>query len=509
MHAAVLIPAFQLQALAHSGFTEPVALLDAVAGSSSLVREQASVLHLNAVARSFQVHPGMTASMAQARCAAIQLLYRDAAAEGAAQQRLLECASNQTPYYESTLPGLCVLDLSSLKGIRGSEQAWGETLRQDLARHRLSARIGFARHADLAVLAAHTARPIRIIHDTPGNENENRRFLNALPLSVLNPTWQTAEVFALWGIKTVGQLCQLPRSGVTQRLGREGMLLWDLANGGHERLLRLVRPVPGYRMEEDFEHRVECLEPLLFILRRHLQHLCDRLGADWKVAAAAALELRFEDRTSHRRDLRVAEPTRDVDLLFRVIHTALEGFTAAAPICGLTLELQPITPSGCQSHLFERTLKDPNRFAETLSHLEALVGTGNVGRVKLLPSRRLDAFAVTPFFDLENGSSSPSPATAVTIPSEEMTCVGLPLRRLRPAPPAEVFLVNEKPAAFRTPHYSQVITACDGPWLISGNWWDATQAWRREIWVVTGEKGALFQLARQRNGEWILEGLLG
>lgn len=507
MHAAILIPAFQLQALAPRSFSEPVALLDAVAGSAPLVREQACVLHLNAVARSFQVHPGMTASMAQARCPTIQLLYRDAAAEGQAQQRLLECAVTRTPFFESTLPGLCVLDLSSFKGVRGSEQEWGSAIRQDLARHGLCARIGFARHADQAVLAAHTARPLRALYEEPGDGS--RRFLNALPLSVLNPTWQTAEVFALWGIKTVGQLCQLPRSGVTQRLGREGMLLWDLAHGGHERLLKLVRPIPEYRMEEDFEHRVECLEPLLFVMRRHLQHLCDRLGADWKVAAAATLELRFEDRTSHRRDLRVAEPTRDVDLLFRVIHTALEGFTAAAPICGLTLELQPITPAGCQSHLFERTLKDPNRFAETLSHLEALVGTGNVGRVKLLPSRRLDAFAVTPFFDQEDGSSSPSPAAPVTIPSEEMTAVGLPLRRLRPAPPAEVFLVNEKPAAFRTPHYSQVITACDGPWLISGNWWDATQAWRREIWVVTGEKGALFQLARQRNGEWILEGLLG
>jgi protein ImuB len=262
-----------------------------------------------------------------------------------------------------------------------------------------------------------------------------------------------------------------------------------------------VRPAPGFRIEEDLEHPVECLEPLLFVLRRHLQSLCERLGAAWRVAAAAVLELRFEDRTCHRRELRVAEPTRDVELLFRVLHTSLEGFTAAAPIKGLALELLAVVPAGSQTLLFERTLKDPNRFAETVAHLEAVVGPGRVGRVRLLPSRRLDAFVVTGFF--EGGLGPVLPGAA------EMSPGGLPLRRLRPPPVTQVFLVNDRPAAFRAAQYSLAVTACDGPWLVSGDWWDATQSWRREVWIVAGEDGGLYQLARQRSGEWLLEGLLG
>lgn len=498
MFAAIHLPCFQFQAITLGGAAGPSALLDEVVTGTPLAREQACVLQVNAEAERLLVHPGMTASMARARCATLQFLYRDAGAELAAQKVLMQCSSNRTPFYESTSPGLCVLDLSSLPGVRGCELAYGKAICEELAQSKLTARVGFARQADLAILAAHTASPVRVMR----GEEDDRACLGALPLAVLQPTWQTAEVFALWGVKQVGDLCKLPRAGVTERLGREGMLLWDLATGGGDRLLRLVRPAPGYRLEEDFEHAIECLEPLLFILRRHLQNLCDRLGATWRVAAAAVVELYFEDGSQHRRELRIAEPTRDVELLFRVIHTALEGVTAAAPIKGLGLELRAVTPAGSQSLLFERTLKDPNRFAETLAHLEAVVGAGNVGRVRLLPSRRLDAFAVTGFFENEKSATPPRAL-------EVSTCSGLPLRRLRPAPVTQVFLVDQKPAAFRNARYSQAVTACDGPWLVSGDWWDVTQAWRREIWIVTGEDGGLYQLARHRNGEWVMEGLLG
>jgi len=58
------------------------------------------------------------------------------------------------------------------------------------------------------------------------------------------------------------------------------------------------------------------------------------------------------------------------------------------------LSLTPVCPAHQQTQLFERSLRDPNRLAETLAQQEAMLGIGKVGRVQLLPSRRVDAFTL-------------------------------------------------------------------------------------------------------------------
>ena len=193
----------------------------------------------------------------------------------------------------------------------------------------------------------------------------------------------------------------------------------------------------------------------------------------------------------------MAEPTRDVELLFRVLHTHLDGLSAAAPMNYVALEIHPTRPSGNQCQLFERALRDPNRFAETLTQIEAVLGVGRVGRANLLPSRRTDAFSVVGFND-----------RTATIPIIAHTPASLPLRRLRPTPTVRVSLSNGKPGSFQQGREQHVITRVEGPWLLSGDWWDALTRWDKEVWTVQTEGGALYQLARQQDA-WVLEGTLG
>lgn len=493
MHAALWLPRFQLQAVLRAQPSKEkkvmVALLDETAAGA---RDGERILHASAEAERGSVHAGMTASQAQVRCPSLVFLHRDAATEAAAQHELLHCASQWTPDYEATLPGCCVLDLHRNRQIAGNEHAHGMAMHEHLQRQALHAHVGFATNADLAVLAAQAAQPVLVLRD----QKEEADLLHRLPVTTLCPSAETQHVLSLWGVRTLGDLVKLPRADVTSRLGSEGHLLWDMAAGGRQRLLKLVRPSPGFHDEQDLEHPIECLEPLMFILRRMLQGLCDRLADVWLVAAAMLITLRFEDKSEHRRELHVAEPSRDVEMLFRVLQTHLDSVSAAAPIILVALEIKPTRPAGDQRHLFERSLRDPNRFAETLTKLEALLGIGQVGKARLLPSRRTDAFAITTFTD-----------SSLTAPISH-TPAGLPLRRLRPSPAIQVTLRNGRPDAFRQGREHRLITEAEGPWLLSGDWWDANKRWDKEVWTVQADDGVLYQLAKQ-NHAWVLEGTLG
>ncbi|MDZ4289315.1 MAG: DNA polymerase Y family protein, partial [Prosthecobacter sp.] len=333
-----------------------VALLD---GDLNATRDQAVLRQVNAVAERHDVQAGMTAPQAQARCPKMVFLHPEPDEEEAIQRELLDCAASCTPFFELTLPGLCILDLSRVRDLAGRETVYAKHLQQQLAQRRLEVRVGLAGQPDLAMLAAQAARPVLVLK----TDADATAFLHALPVAALRPSAEISQVLSLWGIHTLGQFVGLRRPAVAARLGTEGTLLWDIAAGGRNRLLQLIRPPLRFHAEMELEHAIECLEPLLLLLRRLIEGLCRRLTEAWLVAAALRLVLRFEDQSEHRAELRIAEPSRDVELLIRLLHTHLEGLKAAAPILYLSLQLQPIRPPGSQGDLFSRGLRDPNRFA--------------------------------------------------------------------------------------------------------------------------------------------------
>jgi protein ImuB len=494
LHAALWIERFQLQAVlrAHAPVTRGtvIGLLDAEPAETAR-DAKVRLLHASHAAQRHGVHAGMTASQAQARCPRILFLHRDANEENRAQQDLLDCAALWTPDYEATAPGMCVLDLSRARDIAGRKEECGRRMHEHLAERRLHARVGFAGNAGLALLAAHAGDPVLVLRE---NTDDAEQFLARLPVEALRPAPDVAEALRLWGIRTLGQFAKLPRQGVATRLGAEGLLLHDLARGGSDRLLRLVRPPVEYREEVELEHGIESLEPLLFLLRRALDKLCAELSGAWLVAAALRLTLRFADQSEHHRELRAAEPTRDADLLLRMLQTHLDGFTAAAPAIAFALQLQPAPPAASQGQLFERGLRDPNRFAETLAQLEALLGAGRAGRVRLLPSRKPESFTVGNFLDAASRN--------LLVHSHDR----LPLRLLRPAPPAGVFISGGRPVAVQANGTVFHVAGADGPWLLSGDWWDA-DAWTREVWELTDDHG-LHRIARH-NGAWRLDAVIG
>ena len=502
MFAAWLLPRFMLQAL-RARQPDRIAVLEETPCKTVSQQENTLILSISHGAERTGVHPGMTVSQALARCPNLQVRYRDGQAEQAVQSLLLKAAESWTPDYESTRPGICVLDLSHTRWLSQEIHlhAWqdrGLQMRQDMQTQGYDLRVGFAENADLAILAAHVADPVRVLR---AGVAEEKHVLHDLPLTILNPSPPVLEVLSLWGIRTLGQLVALPRADLASRLGAEGLRLRDMAQGGKERLLSLVRSQEQFREVVELESPIESLEPLMHLLERLLQRFSAQLAASWHVAGSLNLTLRFADRSSHERDLGVAEPTREVPVLMRLLRTYLEGLTAAAPIIGVSLELTPVRAASSQPTLFERGLSDPNRFAETLSALEVLLGRGRVGRAELLPSRRPDAYHVAGF--LESFTAS---ALASTSDADQF--IGLPLQRFRPPRPALVTLHQQRPVELRLDGTVLSVRESRGPWLLSGNWWDLRQVWQHEIWEVEDMQGVLYRLI-QENNRWFVEGLYG
>jgi protein ImuB len=207
------------------------------------------------------------------------------------------------------------------------------------------------------------------------------------------------------------------------------------------------------------------------------------------------LTLPLANGSAYVRTFTVPSPTADVDVLFRILHTHLDGLRLDHRAMGLRLLITPTRPERQQFQLFETPLRDPNRFGETLGRLAALVGEENVGVVEMLDTHRPDSIRLRPPRFSELGNAAP--------PAHDFA-VGLPLRRFRPPVAAQVRVVKHQPLRLESARVCGAIRAVLGPYRVSGGWWDS-DPWSTEEWDVEMEQGGLYRLARVGH-EWRMEG---
>ena len=309
---------------------------------------------------------------------------------------------------------------------------------------------------------------------------------------------QILSILHKWGIHTLGQFAPLDREQLGARLGPEVIQMWERANGQSNRVLKLIRPPESFEESFEFENEIETAEPLLFMLRRFLEQLAIRLSGIYLVAKELTLRIKFTDKQIYERIFKIPQPTNNVDLLFRMLHTHLENFKSEHAIVAVALSAQPIKPAREQFGLFETTLRNPHQLSETLAHLTALLGADRVGTPVLEETHRPDAFRMESFawqvgaIDLNRPKAiEPTFQTA--------------LRRFRPNVSASVLLDEEGPVHVRGADVHGKIIEQHGPFLISGNWWDE-KLWARTEWDLQLEDGELI-LAHQSQGTWKVDGI--
>lgn len=499
MFAVLHIPDFALHAVlrTESAIGKRPAALFSDSGKKSVV------LAANSSARAAGVELGMSAPQAVARCAQLVIRAAVPAAESEARAALLAVGFTLSPSIEDTAPGICTIDL---KGADSSKLvSCAHTAIESLIRLDLPATAGVAA---TPLLALYAARQLSLFPAIPGRNpsDDSRRgkvllveniagFLAPLPLSTADPSAELSAVLANWGIRTLGGFTALPRDEIVHRFGAEGLALWQRAAGGAARPLHTMAPPKKFWAEMEFEQELETLEPLLFIVRRFLERLTLELQGAQFVAAELALTLLLEDEARHTIHFRLPEPTTEVEILFRTLHTHLESLRTDTGIVAAQLLITPARPLVRQQGLFETGLRDPQGFGETLARVSALVGADRVGTPQLIDAHRADATTLVPPFAV-----IPPPAEPPVHPP-----LGLPLRRFRPPLPARLEFTEGRATYLWTERVHGEISGQRGPWPSNGDWWQSDRAWARREWDIALASGGLYRLLRIADA-WFLEG---
>jgi protein ImuB len=425
----------------------------------------------------------------------VRLVSRSLETESAARAVLLECVSQFSPRIEEAGTATAcafVLDITGTERLFGAPAQLAERMRTALASSGFRASIAVSTNFHTARMKAEATRGIAIIA-----AGEESAALANLPLASLHLPEDPREVFAMWGIRTLGELAGLSEAELITRLGPEARTWLELARGGHAHIFQPIEPEFTLREFCEFEDPVEEIDSLLFMGARMIECLVARAVDRALSLALLTARMRLEGGKSHECVLRPAVPSVDRKFLLKLLQLEIGAHPPQAAVVSLELAAEAGRCGTVQLGLFAPQTPEPSRLDVTLVRLRAIVGDDHVGSPVLEDTHRPGAFRMEGF-----AHGTPERKRESGVPR-------LALRRMRPPVPVRVVQRGARPAAFRDAENRFEVTAAYGPWRTSGCWWSA-DAWDLEEWDVLAERNngapvaCLLVCDRTRN-EWRLE----
>jgi len=460
---------------------------------------QQTVCSVNRSARIAGAVCGMTKLEAET-IPQMRLAQRSRAGEAAARAVLLECAAGFSPRIEDASVAIrpdtacvCVLDISGTSRLFGPPETLAGRLRTSLAATGFRVSIAVSANFHTARMKASARHGIHII--AAGEEASS---LAALPVSSLSLDDDDAETFAVWGIRTLGELAALPEMELVARMGQRALEYRALARGA---LGHTFQPIePEFALEEycDLETPVDQADSLLFVAAHMIDCLVVRSSTRALALASLTLRMTLEGGQMHERVIRPALATSDRKFLLKLVQLDLAAHPPRAAVVSLAIAAQAGHTSKVQLGLFAPQTPEPSRLDITIARLKAIAGEDRVGSPVLEDSHRPAAFRVESF-----AAHAESSAAMAERPR-------LSLRRMRPPLPVRVALRDLRPVSFRDCERTFEVEAAYGPWKTSGCWW-REDGWETEEWDVLAQAGGAslaYLLVRDcSRNQWRLEAL--
>ncbi|WP_162252091.1 DNA polymerase Y family protein [Brevundimonas sp. Root1423] len=460
----------------------------------------AAIIHaLNPAARSAGLRRGQTQADALAMIPHLICKPADTEADARALTALAVWAERWSPSVSldpagEGLEGL-FLDVTGATHLFGGEAVLLTQIRDRLAEAGTRARAAMAPTPGAACALARwgEAEGGGCIAD----EDNVRGLLSALPVEALRIDDRTLTQARRFGLKRIGDLNPMPRSGLARRF-RDGagvglVQRLDQALGFAGEALTPVRPPPKYRAWQTWMEPVGDIEGVEARLKELTADLSAPLVRDGQGAKALTLTgFRSDGRTTSL-SVRMGRPGRDAGVWMRLFREAGLGRLEL----GFGLDAMMLTADTVEAMTARQGALESEAEAKQAESLAALIDrlTARLGEDRVLTPEPFDSW-------LPERAERWRPALGRS-PSAAEGDARRPILLLDPPEPVEALaeLPDGAPVRFTWRRLSRRVTRSDGPERLSPEWWrprpDDRQVRTRDYYRVEDEAGGRYWLFRE------------
>jgi len=287
----------------------------AVGGPS---RNRGVISAANYIARQYGVHSALSTKIACQRCPNLVLLSSHISVYAEISDKIQAIFARYTPAIEPLSLDEAFLDVSASRKLFGSAEVIARNIKQAvLDELRLVVSIGIAPTKFVAKIASDINKPDGFV---VVNKTDVQAFLDPLPVTRIWGVGKSTESkLTTLGIKSIQQLRQLPQQEMNRRFGKQGLHLWQLANGIDPRPVITGRHAKSLSHETTFATDTSNREFLL----AHLLHLTELVAARLRLhhhqGRTISIKVRYDDFSTLTRSRTIANATCNTQAIWAVV----------------------------------------------------------------------------------------------------------------------------------------------------------------------------------------------
>jgi len=304
--------------------------------------EKGTVYDCSPEAIRYGVHSDMPLRQAEQLCPQAIFLPIDEHRYQAIHGKLLKALAPFSPIVETVELGEVCVEASGLKRLYGPDEKLACSIRDVIkGETNLLSQVGIASNRLVAEVAAQLAT-----YNKPQvvPKGEERAFLASLPIHLLPASEQTKRFLVILGIKTIGQVTEMPRDALAKQFGAEGLFIHDLALGYDDRPLSPIPEDPALRGEIFFEDPAFDLTILRANIERAVSDLATLMRRDGRKAQGLVLELALEDGHTLQTGSHLKEATSDPARITQRLGSLLAPLEFNAGVTEAVVHLFPLRP---------------------------------------------------------------------------------------------------------------------------------------------------------------------
>lgn len=435
-------------------------------------------------ARTLGIRPGMALGAAMSLSETLRIRTRDLETERQALEAIALWAGQFTPAVSLNPPAGVLLEIEASLQLFGGLPPLYERIAQGLDRLGHQARLAVAPTPTGAWLLAQAGHTEAVL-----DRRSLAAALRPLPLRLLGLPDASRRALRDLGLRRLGELMRLPRTGLSRRFGPELLDSLDRALG------RRPDPRPRFEPPARFSSRlllpaeIADSEALLFPIRRLLLELEGFLLGRGGGVQAFALELCHAGTANSRLQLGLVAPAREPAHLLALVREHLDRFTLPEPVEAIALEADRIEAmDAAPEDLFTPAKGAGQSWQGLVERLRARLGAEAVTALGISNEHRPErAWRCAEPGAKAAGSTRPLPRPAWLVdPPSRLQCIA------------------------GRPQLNGRLILRQGPERIESGWWDGADV-ARDYFVAENPRHARFWIYREADhpDQWFLHGVFG
>lgn len=361
-------------------------------------------------ARRFGVHSAMPGRLARRLCPDAVFIRGDFDAYGRYSDLVTELVQQQAPLVEKASVDEFYIDLSGMDRFIGCYQ-WALEMRQRIYRELgLHISVALSPSKSVSKIAVGEAKPRGCIYIPPGME---KSFLMPLRIERIPMIGEkTTRLLRTMGIRTVGTLAAMPRRALEQVFGKNGIWMWEKANGIDNSAVVPYNARKSISRESTYEK--DTCDPVF--LRQELIRMVSELGFELRrlhhTCGCIAVKIRYADFDTQSRQVSLPCTASDHVLQRYALEVFEKLYTRRQMIRLVGIRLSNLASGGSQLRLFDSSATRVPLY-QAMDMVRLRYGLRAIAPASVLGSRQRGQFS-RPAAPLPPGGNAPAP---VSLPS--------------------------------------------------------------------------------------------